>query len=157
MSSQQGKMRTVRENTIFTKDLFSRTSQLREQAAGSTFWNHYNTETAILVAWTIVEKAPIAEMMNSFEILKSFFSILEASQPHTMLFAKRLVSLGSVYMEEHLELSWRVKVFSFQKGSACCLVIICSSCMTALYFSRWQSVRSFAITEGSWAIKGVQM
>lgn len=59
----------------------------------------------MLVACTVVQKAPIAEMMNFLEILKSSFSIMEASRPHTVPFAKVLVSLVSVYMEGHWELS----------------------------------------------------
>lgn len=101
----------------------------------------------MLIAYTKVQKALNAEMMNSLEILKSFFSIQEAFWPHTVPFAMPLVSLVSVCIGGYWELSWQVKVFSLQKGPAYCLVVIYSSCMTVLYFFMWQPVRIFALTE----------
>lgn len=47
----------------------------------------------------IVKKAPIAEMINPLEILKQIFSILEISQPHTILFTEPLVIL--VFIQKH--------------------------------------------------------
>lgn len=53
----------------------------------------------MLIAHIIVQKAPIAEMINPLETLKRFFSILEISRPHTILFTEPLVVL--VFIQKH--------------------------------------------------------